>query len=216
MLDVVRGMAPAFPVVMTTMRAPEAAWRRRSSPPLGNGREDSLSEEDLGALSRIDGPESQGAYAAADYGAVEQGAYGDEDFDASYQRDGETMSIDPDTAVSTRQPPGGDREGPGRGVRGGEWVREEPLEPPDELMRKVIEEESEERRRDDDAVEDDVVDVLTLTLPSIRELRVGVTRGEVTLEGVVGDRATEVDAYRLAARVPGVVEVVGRFRVAEG
>lgn len=185
---------------------------RHGSPPLGNGREDSLSDEDLGRLSRTDGPESQGAWAAEDFGLVEQGAYGDEDFDPSYQRDGEAVSVDPDAAVAT---PDGEREGPGRGLRGGEWVSEEPREPPDELTRKVLHEEREEKRRDDIAIEDDVIDVLTEVLPGIRELRVTVERGEVTLDGVVEDRATEADAYRLAARIPGVVDVTGRLRVAE-
>ena len=197
---------------MPTTRTPEDAKRRRGSPPLGNGREDSLSDEDLGTLNRNDGPESQGAYAGEDFGIVEQGAYGDEDFDPSYQRDGETASVDPDTAVST---PGGEHEGPGRGLRGGEWVREDPLEAPDELTRKMLKEESEERRRDDVAVQDDVVDVLAAAFPGIRELRVSVERGEVTLDGVVEDRATEVEAYRLAARIPGVVDVTGRLRVAQ-
>jgi osmotically-inducible protein OsmY len=90
-------------------------------------------------------------------------------------------------------------------------VREEPLEPPDELTRKVVEEQSAERRRDDDAVRDDLVDALTAAFPGIRELQVTVVRGEATVEGVVEDRATEVEAYRLAARVPGVVDVVGRL-----
>jgi hypothetical protein len=193
---------------------PKGARRRDGSPPLGNGREDSLSDEDLGMLSRNDGPESQGAYAGEDFGAVEQGAYGDEDFDASYQRDAEMGSVDPDGVVSTRRGLDGEREGPGRGVRGGEWVREEPLEPPDELARKVLEEESQERRRDDDAIEDDVIDVLAAALPDIRDLRVHVSRGEVTVEGIADDRATQLEAYRLVARVPGVTDVTGRLRVA--
>lgn len=199
---------------MATRRPPEDATRRRGAPPLGNGREDTLSEEDIGGLGRADAPESQGAFADGDYGAVEQGAYGDEDFDPSYQRDGLPVSVDPDAAVSTGDGLRGEREGPGRGVRGGEWVREDPLEPPDEFTRKVVEEEYEERRRDDDAIADDVVDVLTEALPAIRELRVTATRGEVTLEGVVDDRTTLDQAYRLAARVPGVEEVVGRLRLA--
>jgi len=198
---------------MVTTRTPDGA-RRRGSPPLGNGREDSLSDEELGTLSRSHGPESQGAYAGEDFGAVEQGAYGDEDFDASYQRDGETVSIDPDGAISTRRDPDGEREGPGRGLRGGEWVREEPLEPPDELTRKVLAEESQERRRYDEAIEDDVIDLLTMELPAIRELRVRASRGEVTLEGIAPDRATLLEAYRLVARIPGVAELTGRLRVA--
>jgi hypothetical protein len=199
---------------MATKRNPGDARRRRGSPPLGNGREDSLSDEDLGMLSRSDGPESQGAYAAEDFGAVEQGAYGDEDFDASYQRDAETGSVDPDGAVSMRRGSDGEHEGPGRGLRGGEWVRDAPLEPPDELARKMLEEESQERRRDDDAIEDDVVDVLAAALPAIRDLRVHVSRGEVTVEGIAEDRATEVEAYRLVARIPGVTDVTGRLRIA--
>jgi len=193
---------------------PGDARRRPPSPPLGNGREDSLSDEALGRLSRTYGPESQGGYAGEDYGAVEQGAYGDEDFDPSYQRDSAVAAaVDPDVAVSAEERPGDEREGPGRGLRGGEWVRPEALEPPDELARKVLEEESEERRRDDIAIGDDVIDVLTTEIPSIRELRVSVMRGEVTLDGAVEDQATRVAAYRLAGRVPGVVEVVGGLRV---
>jgi hypothetical protein len=196
---------------MATTRRREDARHDRGPTPLGNGREDSLSDEELGRLSRSKGPESQGAYAGEDFGIVEQGAYGDEDFDASYQRDGEVTSVDPDADVV---PPEGERDGPGRGVRGGEWVREEPLEPPDELTRKVLDLDAEEKRRDDLAVQDDVVDVLSAALPGIRELRVSVQRGEVTLDGEVEDRATEIEAYRLAARIPGVVDVAGRLRVA--
>ena len=161
---------------MATTRILEDAGRHRGPPPLGNGREDSLSDEDLAALGRDFGPESQGAYAREDYGAVAQGAYGDEDFDPSYQRDGQTTSIEP--------------------------------------TRTALEEMSDERRRDDDAVQDDVVDVLTAALPGIRELHVSVERGEVALDGVVEDRATELEAYRLAARIPGVVDLAGRLRVA--
>ena len=211
MLAAAGGMPPAV-CGMATTRPPGNPSRRSGSLPLGNGREDSLSDESLGILSRDDSPESQGAYAAKDFGLVEQGAYGDEDFDPSYQRDGEPVSVDPDAAVST---PESEREGPGRGLRGGEWVSEEPFETPDELTRKVLEEEREEKRRDDIAIQDDVVDVLTEALPSIRELRVSVERGEVTLDGLVEDRATAVEAYRLAARIPGVVDVAGRLRVAQ-
>jgi hypothetical protein len=199
---------------MARMRTHEDTGDRRGTPPLGNGREDELSEEDLGTLGREDGPESQGGFANEDYGAVQQGAYGDEDFDASYQRDAEPVQVDPDAAVSPRRPATSEHEGPGRGLRGGEWASEEPLETPDELTRKVLAEESEERRRDDLAIGDDVVDVVTAAIPDIRELRVAVERGEVTLEGVVADRAAAVEAARLAARIPGVVDVIPRLRVA--
>ena len=191
-----------------------AATPRRGSPPLGNGREESLSDEALGKLSRGNGPESQGAYAEEDYGAVEQGAYGDEDFDASYQRDGEVgASVDPDVAVSAENDPGDERAGPGRGLSGGEWVRPEPSEPPDELARKVLEEERDERRRDDLAVGDDVVDVLASALPAIRDLRVEVVHGRVTIDGVVPERSVLGAAEELASHVPGVVDVVSRLRV---
>jgi len=188
--------------------------RTHGDPPLGNGREDGLSEEDLGALGRLDGPESQGGFANEDYGAVRQGAYGDEDYDPSYQRDAEPVSVDPDAAVSPRRPAAADHEGPGRGVRGGDWVSEEPFETPDELTRKVLAEESAERRRDDFAIGDNVVDALAAATPDIRELRVAVERGEVTIEGLVADRAAAVDAIRIAARIPGVVDVIPRLRVA--
>ena len=193
------------------MRTSPRRRREPEPPPLGNGREDGLSEEELGRRARQDAPESQGAFADADYGIVEQGAYGDEDFDPSYQRDADPTAVDPDDALSSD----GEHEGPGKGARGGAWVREEPLEPPDELTRKAIEEEAEKRRRDDDAIADDVIDVLTETLPGIRDLHVTSARGEVTLEGVVPDRATEVEATRLAARIPGVVDLIPRLRVAE-
>jgi hypothetical protein len=198
---------------MPRKNAPRAATRR-GSPPLGNGREDSLSDEELGKLSRGNGPESQGAYAEEDYGAVEQGAYGDEDFDASYQRDGAVAaSVDPDVAVSAEDEPSDEHAGPGRGLRGGEWVRPEPSEPPDELARKVLEEERDERRRDDLAVWDDVVDVLATALPAIRDLRVEVVRGRVALDGVVPERSVLSAAEDLASQVPGVVDVVSRLRV---
>jgi len=193
------------------MRTSSRRRREPQPPPLGNGREDDLSEEGLARRVREDAPESQGAFADEDYGIVEQGAYGDEDFDPSYQRDAAPTAIDPDDTL----PSDGEHEGPGRGARGGDWVREDPLEPPDELTRKAVEEDAEERRRDDDAIADDVVDVLTEALPGIRELRVTSEHGEVTLDGVVADRATEVEAARLAARIPGVVDVIPRLRVAE-
>jgi len=82
-------------------------------------------------------------------------------------------------------------------------------------VRKAVAEEAEERRRDDDAIADDVVDLLTESLPGIRELHVICQRGEVTLDGAVADRATEVEAARLAARIPGVVDLIPRLRVAE-
>ena len=205
-------MPPAH-VGMARMRTHEDP-RHKDGPPLGNGREDDLSEEDIGALGGEDGPESQGGFADEDYGAVLQGAYGDEDYDASYQRDAEPNSVDPDAAVSPRRAAAVGHEGPGRGVRGGEWASEDPLEPPDELTRKVLAEESEERRRDDLAIGDDVIDVLTAAIPDIRELRVAVERGEVTLDGIVEERAAAVAAIRLAARIPGVVDVIPRLRVA--
>jgi len=192
------------------MRTSSRRRRDPEPPPLGNGREDGLSEEDLGRRARQDAPESQGAFADEDYGIVEQGAYGDEDFDPSYQRDTAPTAVDPDDALSSV----GEHEGPGRGTRGGEWVREAPFEAPDELTRKAIEQEAEERRRDDDAIADDVIDVLTEALPEIRDLHVISARGEVTLEGVVPDRTTEVEATRLAARIPGVVDLIPRLRVA--
>jgi len=61
---------------------------------------------------------------------------------------------------------------------------------------------------------DHVIDVLTEALPEIRDLHVICARGEVTLEGVVPDRTTEVEATRLAARIPGVVDLIPRLRVA--
>jgi hypothetical protein len=196
---------------MTWMRTSPRRRREPEPPPLGNGREDELSDEKLARSAHEGAPESQGAFADEDYGVGEQGAYGDEDFDPSYSRDTDPTAVDPDDAL----PGDGEHEGPGRGVRGGDWVREDPLEPPDELARKAVAEEAEERRRDDLAVADDVVDVLTDALPGIRELHVTSERGEITLEGVVPDRATEVAAIRLAARIPGVVDVVPRLRVAE-
>ena len=200
-------------LVMATKGDPGIGGRRRGSPPLGNGREDSLSDEALGRVSRAEGPESQGAFAGDEYGAVEQGAYGDENFDASYQRDGEIgAAVDPDVAVSAEREPGDERAGPGRGLRGGEWVRPEPREPPDELARKVLEKAQDERLRDDWAVRDDVIDLLTAALP-IRDLRVEVVRGRVTLDGVVPDRSLPSIAEDLTSRVPGVVEVVPRLSV---
>jgi len=206
-------MASAFSA-MARKTDRRAATPRRGSPPLGNGREDSLSDEALAKLSRGNGPESQGAYAEEDYGAVEQGAYGDEDFDASYQRDGEVAAaVDPDVAVSAEKEPWDEHAGPGRGLRGGEWVRPEPREPPDELARKVLDDERDERRRDDLAVGDDVVDVLTTALPAIRDLRVEVVRGRVTLDGLVPERSVLSAAEELASHVPGVVEVTSRLSV---
>ena len=145
---------------------------RRGSPPLGNGLEDSLSDETLGKLSRGNGPESQGAY-------------GDEDFDSSHRREGEVAAS----------------------------ARPEPREPPDELARRLLDEERDERMRDDLAVHDDIVDVLTAALPPIRDLRVEVAYGRVTLDGVVADRSMLGVAEEVASRVPGVVEVVPRLRV---
>ena len=124
------------------MRTSSRRRREPDAPPLGNGREDGLSEEELARRARKDAPESQGAFADEDYGIVDQGAYGDEDFDPSYQRDTDPTAVDPDDALSSD----GEHEGPGKGVRGGDWVREEPLEAPDELTRKAIEREAEERR----------------------------------------------------------------------
>ena len=193
------------------MRTSPRRHHHAEPPPLGNGREDDLSEEELARRSHENAPESQGAFADEDYGIGEQGAYGDEDFDPSYSRDTDPTAVDPDEAL----PGDGEHEGPGRGADGGDWVREGTIEPPDELARKAVAEEAEERRRDDLAIADDVVDILTDALPGIRDLRVISERGEITIEGVVPDRAAEVDATRLAARVPGVVDIVPRLRVAE-
>ena len=185
------------------------------SPPLGNGREETLSEEELAEASRADAPESQGAFASDAFGAIAQGAYGDESFDSSYQRDSTVESVlDPDAALAIVDRPDAEREGPGRGLQGGEWAPQEPLEPPDELARKVLEEESMERRRDDDAIRDDVLDVLSEALPDLRTVDVSVERGEVTLSGTVADRAERLAVYRLAARVPGVVDVSDRLEIA--
>jgi len=93
-------------------------WTRTSSrrcrepepPPLGNGREDGLSEEELARRARRDAPESQGAFADEDYGLVEQGAYGDENFDPGYQRATNPAAVDPDDALSSDS----EHEGPGR------------------------------------------------------------------------------------------------------
>ena len=133
-------------------RDPGTTAHSRGAPPLGNGREDSLSDETLGRLSRAEGPESQGAYAGDDYGAVE------------------------------------------------------PPEPADEL------EAQDERLRDDWAVRDDILDLLAAALP-IRDLRVEVMRGRVTLDGVVPDRSMPGIAEDLTSRVPGVVEVVPRLSI---
>lgn len=193
------------------MRTSPRRHRHAEPAPLGNGREDDLSEEALARRTHENAPESQGAFADEDYGIGEQGAYGDEDFDPSYSRDSDPTAVDPDEAL----PADGEHEGPGRGAEGGDWVREDSLEPPDELARKAVAEEAEERRRDDLAIADDVVDILTDAFPGIRDLRVISERGEITLEGVAPNRAAEVEATRLAARVPGVVDVVPRLRVAE-
>jgi hypothetical protein len=188
----------------------------RALPPLGNGRERTLSDRDVADRAREEAPESQGAFADEAFGAAEQGAYGDEDYDPSYQRAGDVVAaLDPDAALPIVHRATVEREGPGRGLRGGEWAPQEPVEPPDELARKVLDEDSEERRRDSEAIRDDVVDVLLDALPHLRDLTVTVEGGDVLLEGTVRSREERLRAARLAGRVPGVDGVTERLRQAE-
>jgi len=59
-----------------------------------------------------------------------------------------------------------------------------------------------------------LLDVLSETLPDLRTVEVSVERGEITLAGTVADRAQRLAVYRLAARVPGVVNLSDRLEIA--
>ena len=153
-------------------------------------------------------------HAGDEYGGTGQGAYGDESYDPSYQRERETVeAIDPDAGLSVLADLPADHEGPGRGEGGGEWTGQRPLESPEDILRRGFDGAAQARRRDDATIDDDVRDALATT-PEIRgDVMVAVERGEVTFTGTVPDDASRNAAHRRVAEIPGVTAIVDRIRV---
>ena len=194
--------------------------RRERAPTLGNGLEGFTGEEDL-LYDRDDGPESQGEFADEQFGDTAQGGSGDEDFDASYQRDDAAATEAGSEPSITEQGPlrglPADHEVPGRGEDGGEWATQEEDSAPDVLGVEALGDvapSAETTARPDTGIEEEITERLADEFDfDPVDVTVEVDGGAVLLRGVVDDLDTRDAVAERAAVVSGVRRVDNQLTV---